>query len=262
MRKSIITGICTLVMAVSLCAPASAAGYNDCQTQSAKESTCTGFNIEQLFSCEDIFKVICGGSLEDTINGWMSDWNWGGCAATQTPSTPEESDKEPSPSEQPAEKVPSEPDETEDKKPTQPETPEDNNKDNDADEQDDTFSAYATAVLKLINEERAAYGLKELTLSSSLCEVAQAKAQDMKSNNYFDHTSPTYGTPFQMMQSFGITYNSAGENIAMGYTSPEAVVNAWMQSAGHRANILSISYTQMGIGYVSSGNYWCQMFIG
>jgi uncharacterized protein YkwD len=84
----------------------------------------------------------------------------------------------------------------------------------------------------------------------------------MQQNGYFDHTSPTYGTPFAMMQSLGISYRTAGENIAMGQSTPQAVVNAWMNSEGHRANILSTSYTQIGVGYVANGNYWTQWFIG
>ena len=84
----------------------------------------------------------------------------------------------------------------------------------------------------------------------------------MHDRGYFDHTSPTYGTPFQMMRAFGLTYRSAGENIAMGYRTPQAVVTGWMNSPGHRANILNSSYKRIGVGYVASGNYWTQMFIG
>ena len=83
----------------------------------------------------------------------------------------------------------------------------------------------------------------------------------MKDKNYFSHTSPTYGTPFQMMKSFGITYKTAGENIARGYNTPESVVNGWMNSSGHRANILNATYTRIGVGYVKDGNYWTQMFV-
>ena len=85
---------------------------------------------------------------------------------------------------------------------------------------------------------------------------------DMKDARYFSHTSPTYGTPFQMIRAFGLSYRSAGENIAMGYATPAAVVEGWMNSAGHCANILNASYTQIGVGYVASGHYWTQMFIG
>jgi uncharacterized protein YkwD len=84
----------------------------------------------------------------------------------------------------------------------------------------------------------------------------------MVDNGYFSHTSPTYGSPFQMIRAFGLSYRTAGENIAYGYTTPQAVVNGWMNSSGHRANILSSSYTQIGVGYVSQGNYWTQLFLG
>ena len=84
----------------------------------------------------------------------------------------------------------------------------------------------------------------------------------MVDNRYFSHTSPTYGSPAQMIRAFGLSFRTAGENIAYGQRTPQAVVNAWMNSSGHRANILSASYTQIGVGYVASGNYWTQMFIG
>jgi uncharacterized protein YkwD len=83
----------------------------------------------------------------------------------------------------------------------------------------------------------------------------------MQDNKYFSHTSPTYGSPYQMMRSFGISFRSAGENIAKGYRTPQAVVDGWMNSPGHRANILNGSYTHIGVGYVSGGNHWTQMFI-
>ena len=102
-----------------------------------------------------------------------------------------------------------------------------------------------------------------LELDMNNANVAQIKANDMKSNNYFSHTSPTYGSPFDMIKQFGISYKTAGENIAKGQKTPEAVVNAWMNSEGHRANILNSNYTQMGLGYTANGVvYWCQMFIG
>ena len=121
---------------------------------------------------------------------------------------------------------------------------------------------YEQEVIRLVNEIRVQNGLRELTYDWELARVARFKSQDMKENRYFSHTSPVYGMPFQMMKSFGISYRSAGENIAKGQTSPQAVVNAWMNSSGHRANILNSSYTHIGIGYVASGNYWTQMFIG
>lgn len=127
---------------------------------------------------------------------------------------------------------------------------------------DSSVLSYEKEVIRLVNEIRVQNGLRELTYNWELSRVARYKSQDMKDNRYFSHTSPVYGTPFQMMKDFGITYRSAGENIARGYRSPQAVVNGWMNSPGHRANILNASFTQIGVGYVADGNYWTQMFIG
>ncbi len=126
---------------------------------------------------------------------------------------------------------------------------------------DKTVLSFEAEVVRLVNDIRADYGLSPLTHDWELSRVARFKSQDMKDNRYFSHTSPVYGSPFQMMKSFGISYKAAGENIAMGYTTPQAVVNGWMNSSGHRANILSASFTHIGVGYVKSGNYWTQMFI-
>ena len=127
---------------------------------------------------------------------------------------------------------------------------------------DTTVSSYEAEVIRLVNNIRQQNGLKPLTTNWELSRVARYKSQDMLDKGYFSHTSPTYGTPFEMMKAFGLSYRTAGENIAMGYSTPEAVVNGWMNSSGHRANILNASYTQIGVGYVAKGNYWTQMFIG
>jgi uncharacterized YkwD family protein/spore coat assembly protein SafA len=119
-------------------------------------------------------------------------------------------------------------------------------------------------VARLVNVERAKNGLPALTINWQLSRVARYKSQDMINKNYFSHTSPTYGSPFKMMESFGIRFSSAGENIAYGQRTPAEVMNSWMNSPGHRANILSPSYTQIGVGLAktSSGvSYWTQMFI-
>ena len=117
--------------------------------------------------------------------------------------------------------------------------------------------------MNLVNSARAKENLAPLKLNSALSNVAQAKSEDMQKNNYFDHTSPTYGSPFDMMKKFGISYLSAGENIAKGQKTAEAVVNAWLNSEGHRANILNKNFTDMGLGYLNTGGttYWTQIFI-
>lgn len=127
---------------------------------------------------------------------------------------------------------------------------------------DTSVRSFEQEVIRLVNEQRAQNGLKPLSENWELSRVARYKSQDMVDNRYFSHTSPTYGSPFQMIRDFGISFRRAGENIAYGQRTPQAVVNAWMNSSGHRANILNASYTQIGVGYVAAGNYWTQMFIG
>ena len=121
---------------------------------------------------------------------------------------------------------------------------------------------FENEVIRLVNEIRSQNGLKALTANWELSRVARYKSQDMVDNRYFSHTSPTYGSPYQMIRAFGLKFRTAGENIAYGQRTPKAVVDAWMNSSGHRANILNASYTQIGVGYVANGHYWTQMFIG
>lgn len=128
----------------------------------------------------------------------------------------------------------------------------------------DNIKSKEMEVIRLVNVERAKQGLQPLSYNWELSRVARYKSKDMANIGYFDHTSPTYGSPFTMMKNFGIRYSYAGENIAMGYRTPEDVVNGWMNSAGHRRNILSPNFTQIGVGYATNNQgvpYWTQMFI-
>lgn len=124
------------------------------------------------------------------------------------------------------------------------------------------ISAVETQVIQLTNAERRKNGLPDLQADTPLGKVAREKANDMQTNHYFSHTSPTYGTPFDMMRDFGVGYRAAGENIAQGQRTAEEVVQAWMNSEGHRKNILSANFTHIGVGHSGEGNYWSQMFIG
>lgn len=128
----------------------------------------------------------------------------------------------------------------------------------------DAIKSIENQVIQLTNQERAKNGLPALTANWELSRVARYKADDMRDKNYFSHTSPTYGDPFTMMKNFGIAYRAAGENIAAGQATAQEVMQAWMNSSGHRANILSRNYTQIGVGYSKGGTqryYWSQMFI-
>ena len=119
-------------------------------------------------------------------------------------------------------------------------------------ETDASVRAYEQEVVRLVNAERAKHGLAALTEDWELSRVARYKSQDMHDNRYFAHNSPTYGTPFRMLRAFGLSYRTAGENIAMGYAAPAAVVAGWMNSEGHRANILSSAYTKIGRALLDS----------
>lgn len=127
-----------------------------------------------------------------------------------------------------------------------------------------TMTSDEQEVFNLINKQRTANGLSALKVDNEVQRVAKIKAQDMVNNSYFSHTSPTYGSPFEMLQSFKVSYKTAGENIA-GNSSNSGAVNAWMNSSGHKANILNSSFNYTGIGVVSSPKYgkvYVQMFIG
>ncbi|QWH41342.1 serine protease [Bacillus mycoides] len=184
---------------------------------------------------------------------------------TEQPTTKPEAQKPAEETQKPAEQKPAE----EVAKPEAQKPVENNNTQNETQkpaeqkpaEEAKSLSEFEQRVVELTNAERTKQGLPALQIDTELSKVARAKSEDMQKNNYFDHNSPTYGSPFDMMKKFGISYTSAGENIAQGQRTPEEVVQAWMNSAGHRANILNSGFTHIGVGYVESGNYWTQQFI-
>ncbi|WLR48745.1 CAP domain-containing protein [Halobacillus litoralis] len=108
-------------------------------------------------------------------------------------------------------------------------------------------------VVALVNKEREERGLEPLQTHNRLSALANVKSQDMADKRYFSHTSPTYGSPFDMMDEFDFRYQAAGENIAAGQRTPEEVVEGWMNSDGHRANILHEDFTHIGVGYMEGG---------
>ena len=113
--------------------------------------------------------------------------------------------------------------------------------------------------------EGSRHRLKKVRLNEVAHSIFYAPQYVAIEKGYFDHTSPTYGSPFDMMKKFNISYNTAGENIAMGQKTPSEVMNSWMNSSGHRANILNSTYTELGVGIQKDSNgtiYWTQMFIG
>lgn len=120
-------------------------------------------------------------------------------------------------------------------------------------------ASFEEEVVRLVNIERQKAGLSAVQHRADVKNVAEKKAMDMINSNYFSHTSPNYGSPFDMLKTFGISYRAAGENIAKGQKSPQEVMNSWMNSSGHRANILNGQYNSIGVGYYNGA--WVQMFI-
>lgn len=134
--------------------------------------------------------------------------------------------------------------------PDKPETPEDG-----------SLSAYTQRVVDLVNEERTKAGLKPLIVSDSVQTAAQVRAREQEKK--FSHTRPNGSNFDTVLTEAGVSYRGAGENVAYGQRSPEAVMNGWMNSSGHRANIMNANYKYIGVGFHegSSGNYyWAQLF--
>ena len=145
----------------------------------------------------------------------------------------------------------------------------DESQDKDEEDQDEIPSVQVgekqAEVVKLVNQERAEAGLGSLSGNQKLHALAQMKAEDMAKNKYFSHTSPTYGSAFDMLKQYNVSYKTAGENIAKGQKTAQSVMTGWMNSQGHRANILGSGYTQIGVGYATDSNgtpYWVQIFVG
>ncbi|MEI3606377.1 CAP domain-containing protein [Pseudogracilibacillus sp. SE30717A] len=202
--------------------------------------------------------------LESYLANCLSKWNikWDKNSKPNEDEIKQPIDEAEQPEEQPADEA-AQPEEQPAEEVTQPNQPsEEVTEDQPQENESGQLSQFEQQVVELTNQERAKNGLKPLQIDNELSKVAREKSRDMQANNYFDHNSPTYGSPFDMMERFGINYRSAGENIAMGQRTPQEVVTAWMNSEGHRANILNSSYTHIGVGYVEQGNYWTQQFIG
>jgi Ca2+-binding RTX toxin-like protein len=132
-----------------------------------------------------------------------------------------------------------------------------------------TNSSFIARVVTLTNEFRAQNGLAALTLNADLSNTAQWHSQDMALQDYFSHTGKNGSSPWDRADLFGYGSNSMGENIAAGQTTPESVVESWKNSAGHRANMLNASFTEIGVGYdflatdtgsVNYSHYWTQFF--
>ena len=165
----------------------------------------------------------------------------------------------------PGEELPAQPPEEEtppaEEAPPQETPPAQENPDEGAPEESGGVQEAAEAVASLVNAARRDAGLSELELDADLCAAAQARAQEIAQS--FSHTRPDGSSCFTILEEFGISYRAAGENIAMGQRTPEEVMDGWMNSSGHRANILNGTFTSIGVGYYVDGAgaaHWVQIF--
>ncbi|MFC4768121.1 CAP domain-containing protein [Effusibacillus consociatus] len=129
---------------------------------------------------------------------------------------------------------------------------------------DPKVRSFEQRVLQLTNQARTAQGLRPLKYNWEVTRMARHKSEDMRDRSYFAHQSPTYGSPFDMLNMYQIPFRGAGENIAAGQPTPEEVVKSWLNSPGHRRNIMNPAFTDLGCGVAFGGNmriYWTQVFL-
>ena len=185
----------------------------------------------------------------------------------ETPDEQPESKPEETPDEIPEETPDEQPEETPDNTPQLPEgsrpeeTPDNGTEQNPEDNNNGTSQGdFASQVVALVNAERAKQGLSALTIDTKVQQAALVRAKE--SAQSFSHTRPNGSSFSTALTEAGVSYRTAGENIAYGQSTPQQVMNAWMNSSGHRANILNANYTTIGVGYtvINGTAYWAQLF--
>ena len=189
--------------------------------------------------------VADGQTLSDCLKQWKAQQS-GGCTIITIPCVPGVGQM---PEDQP-----------ENKPEDQPENKPEDQPDSDTSEET-SYHAYILRVVELVNEERAKAGLAPLTLQKNITQAAQVRAEECERS--FSHTRPDGRNFSSALTEAGVPYRGSGENIAWGQRTPEQVMEGWMNSAGHRANILNEKYTSIGVGYyqnASGVNYWSQLF--
>ena len=182
---------------------------------------------------------------------------------SEQPETPDSPDNEqPEMPDTPDIEQPETPDSPDNNKPENPDAPDNNQPENPSLPDTDTENAdFVRQVVDLVNRERAKAGLSPVTADTSIQAAAQVRAKEIEKS--FSHTRPDGSSFSTALTQQGVTYRGSGENIAWGQKTPEQVMNGWMNSEGHRANILNKNFTKIGVGYhqnASGTNYWTQLF--
>ncbi|MGD6778084.1 CAP domain-containing protein [Sutcliffiella horikoshii] len=278
-KKSIITAVTTAAVLTAAPFGMNAKAESNAPTKPTCDLTnkVTSFNSNKAFTNQEDAKAFLDGYVKDLEEKYGVKVNLNGAPSAEAAEKEAPKQEAPKQAEQkPAEKVeapkeekaeapaeaPKQEEPKQEAQAPQQQAPQQNAEKPATEQAAGAVSEFEKKVVELTNAEREKQGLAPLELDVELSKVAKDKSKDMQQNNYFSHNSPTHGSPFDMMKKYGIQYNTAGENIAQGQQSPEEVVNAWMNSEGHRANIMNENFTHIGVGHVEEGNYWTQMFIG
>lgn len=218
-------------------------------------------------------KVGCEDSIEDVLNRLedeLSNMKWENCipgiilSEINRPATPDTDNS--GTTDTPETNIPDAPETDVPNKPEAgtpgvPETEKPGDNATDKPESDKEEMTFAEQVVRLVNEERAKAGLSALVIDTNVEAAAQVRAREIKQS--FSHTRPNGSRFSTALQEQGASYRGAGENIAWGQKTPEAVMRAWMNSDGHRANILNAKFTKIGVGHYQDANgtnYWTQLF--
>lgn len=234
-------------------------------------------NVVSKESCQDLKEQMKEWNLFDECFKWGTIIWQGGCQETpeipstpdrpevpeipstpETPSTPESPSTPENPSTPETPESPSTPE-----NPSTPETPNvpENTPEQSPSEEEREELTFAEQVVALVNEERAKENLAPLTIDEKITDAAIVRAKEIQTS--FSHTRPNGSSFATALKEAGATYRSAGENIAWGQKTPEEVVTAWMNSSGHRANIMNANYSRIGVGHLQNAagtSYWAQLF--
>ena len=221
---------------------------NRCSSTSGNSANCngkgyyvfTGGKVSDLENIKSRLDELCG-----QLNGNTTTITFPGCNLPENkPETTPPSEDTNTPESKPETTPPSEDANTPENKP-----------------EADKELTFAEQVVELVNQERTKAGLNAVTLDQNIASAALVRAKEIETS--FSHTRPNGSKFSTALTEQGVTFKGAGENIAWGQKSPEAVMQAWMNSEGHRANILNKNFTKIGVGYYQNAagrNFWTQLF--
>ena len=262
MKHKILPGFLALAVVSAMgMAPATvqAAGIEDVKQNLQGKGIIVAGNVSNL---DELKQKLESMGIDCSIPGWLESLcpELPGIGQPGNPDTPD--NNQPENPGTPDDNQPENPGTPDNNQPENPGTPDNNQPENPSIPDTDTENAsFVQQVVNLVNQERAKAGLSPVTADTSIQAAAQVRAREIEKS--FSHTRPDGSSFSTALTQQGVTYRGSGENIAWGQKTPEQVMNGWMNSDGHRANILNKNFTKIGVGYhqnTSGTNYWTQLF--